>query len=138
MIQETIKTQMKQVQAFADKLQEQVRPQLEKANQEGKRVLKQLGAEVGESDSLSQIFAQIREHNPTLKQLIFNIDAATYDARKQLSWNANMMSAYAVMEAEKAYAKQVKPTLTRYAESVEAQIKQLTDKAIDLKAKVLN
>lgn len=138
MIQETIKSQIKHVQELADKLQEQIKPQLEKANQEGKRVLQQLGAEVEENSSVSTVFSQIREHNPTLKQLFLNLDTATYDARKQLSWNANMMSAYALMEAEKAYDKQVKPVVNRYVENVEAQLKVLTEKAAELKSKVTN
>ena len=85
MIQEAFKSQFKQVQAISEKVQSQLKPQLDKAAKEGKKVLSQLGATKTEEKSISEIIAEIREQNPTLKRLILSLDSATYDARKQLT-----------------------------------------------------
>ncbi len=138
MIQETFKSQLKQVQAISDKVQSTLKPQLDKATQEGKKVLSQLGATATEDKSISEVIAEIREHNPTLKSLILNLDTATYDARKQLSWNANMMSAYALFQAETKFEKEVKPAVEGYLSNAESKLKSLLEKATELKAKVIN
>lgn len=138
MIQETFKSQLKQVQAISEKVQSTLKPQLDKATQEGKKVLSQLGATATEEKSISEVIAEIREHNPTLKSLILNLDTATYDARKQLSWNANMMSAYALFQAETKFEKDVKPAVEGYLSNAESKFKALLEKANELKAKVVN
>ena len=138
MIQEAFKSQFKQAQAISEKVQSQLKPQFDKAAKEGKKVLSQLGATKTEEKSISEIIAEIREQNPTLKRLILSLDSATYDARKQLSWNASMMSAYAKFQAEIKFDKNVKPAVESYIATAENQFKTLLDKANELKAKVIN
>jgi len=138
MIQEAFKSQFKQVQAISEKVQSQLKPQLDKATKEGKKVLSQLGATKTEEKSVSEIIAEIREQNPTLKRLILSLDSATYDARKQLTWNASMMSAYAKFQAEIKFEKDVKPAVEGYLSTAESQFKTLLEKANELKAKVIN
>jgi len=141
MIQEAFKSQFKQVQEISEKVQSQLKPQLDKAAKEGKKVLSQLGATKTEEKSISEIIAEIREQNPTLKRLILSLDSATYDARKQLTWNASMMSAYAKFQAEIKFEKlekKVKPAVEEYLSTAESQFKTLLEKANELKAKVIN
>lgn len=138
MIQETFKTQLKQIQSVSEKVQSQLKPQLDKATAEGKKVLSQLGSTETEEKSVAEIIAEIREHNPTLKRLILNLDSATYDARKQLSWNASMMSAYAKLQAEIKFNKDVKPAIEEYVATVDGKFKSLLEKANELKGKVTN
>ncbi len=138
MIQEAFKSQFKQVQAISEKVQSQLKPQLDKAAKEGKKVLSQLGATKTEEKSISEIISEIREQNPTLKRLILSLDSATYDARKQLTWNASMMSAYAKFQAEIKFDKNVKPAVENYLSTAESQFKTLLEKANELKEKVIN
>ena len=138
MIQEAFKSQLKQVQAIREKVQSQLKPQFDKAAKEGKKVLSQLGATKTEEKSVSEIITEIKEHNPTLKRLILNLDLATYDTRKQFTWNANMMSAYAKFQAEIKFEKNIKPAVEGYLSTAESQFKAFLDKANELKAKVIN
>ncbi|UZE94763.1 hypothetical protein [Alkalimarinus alittae] len=138
MIQETFKTQLKQIQTVSEKVQSQLKPQLDKATKEGKKVLSQLGSNAIEEKTVAEVIAEIREHNPTLKRLILNLDSATYDTRKQLSWNATMMSAYAKLQAESKFNNDVKPVISDYLTSVDGKIKSLLEKANELKGKVIS
>ena len=138
MIQETFKTQLKQIQSVSDKVQSQLKPQLDKATKEGIKVLSQLGSDVTEEKTVAEVIAEIREHNPTLKRLVLNLDSATYDARKQFSWNATMMSAYAKLQAEIRFNKEVKPTIEEYLSTADEKFKFLLEKANELKGKVVN
>ncbi|WP_250657878.1 hypothetical protein [Alkalimarinus coralli] len=138
MIQETFKSQIKQIQSVSEKVQSQLKPQLDKATKEGKKVLSQLGSTDTDNKSAAEIIAEIREHNPTLKRLILNLDTATYDARKQLSWNAAMMGSYAKLQAENKFNTDVKPAIDSYLSTVDSKVKELLEKANELKAKVTN
>ena len=149
MIQSTIQNQIKYFQATAEKLQAKFQPQLDKVNEEGRTFLKNMGATLEEGKSLSEVVAQLREKNPSLKSFLYNLDAATYDARKKIEWNANMIPAFAKFEAEKKFEKEVKPVIKSYAEkaegyieTAESNVKELAQKATDLgnelKAKVSN
>jgi len=64
------------------KLQEQSTQQWQKANEELQRILKELGADNTEEQSLSGMIRDIREKNPSFRDLMLSVDAATYDARK--------------------------------------------------------
>jgi predicted nucleic acid-binding Zn-ribbon protein len=138
MIQDTFKSQLKQIQSVNDKVLAQLKPKLDKATKEGKKALNQLGSSAIEDKSIAEIIADIREHNPTLKSLILNLDSATYDARKQLSWNTTMMGAYAKLQAEIKFEKDIKPALKAYASNVEDNINTLFAKVTELKTKVIN
>ncbi|WP_369601837.1 hypothetical protein AAIA72_02275 [Hahella sp. SMD15-11] len=96
---------------------------------EGKRVLKQLGADLDNAPTLADVVAQLREKNPDLKTLSYNLDAATYDLRERLKWNARMMAAYSQLQAEKAFEEKVKPQLQAYTEQLENQLRALREKA---------
>ncbi|RMF17079.1 MAG: hypothetical protein D6758_06940 [Gammaproteobacteria bacterium] len=96
---------------------------------EGKRVLKQLGADLDQSRNLADVVAQLREKNPDLKTLSYNLDAATYDLRNRLVWNTRMMAAYSRLQAEKALDTKVKPQIQAYTEQLESQLKTLREKA---------
>jgi hypothetical protein len=136
----SLKTQIKQ-------LQDKFQPQIDKVNVEGRNFLKNMGATTIEGKSLSEIFAEIREKNPSVKSFLYNLDAATYDLRKKIEWNANMIPAFAKFEAEKKFERKVKPFLDSYLEkaegyieSAESGVKDLADKATkfseEFKAKV--
>ena len=136
----TIKTQIKQ-------LQDKFQPQIDKVSTESRTFLKNMGATVVEGKSLSEVVAQLREKNPSIKSFLYNLDAATYDLRKKIEWNANMIPAFAKFEAEKKFERKVKPVLDSYVEkaegyieSAESSVKELADKATklgsELKAKV--
>ncbi len=96
---------------------------------EGKRVLKQLGADLDNAPTLADVVAQLREKNPDLKTLSYNLDAATYDLRERLKWNTRMMAAYSQLQAEKAFEEKVKPQLQAYTEQLENQLRALREKA---------
>lgn len=117
-------------------LQSSLNSQWKKAAAEGKKILAELGAETTEEATLSDIVAQIRENNPSLRQLAINLDRATYDSRKKLEWNARMMSAYAKFRAEVEYQKNLKPRLDSYRETTVSQWQQLSDQAGRLKARL--
>lgn len=138
MIQDTFKTQLKQIQTVGEKVQSQLKPQIDKAALEGKKVLSQLGSSTAEDKTVAEVIAEIREHNPTLKRLILNLDSATYDTRKQLTWNATMMSAYAKLQAENKFNEDVKPLINEYLTSVDSKFKALVEKATELKGKVIS
>ncbi len=138
MIQEAFRTQIKQVQSVGEKIHSKLKPQLDKATKEGKKVLSQLGSDTTEEKTVAGVIAEIREHNPTLKRLILNLDSATYDTRKQLSWNAAMMSAYAKLQAEIKFNKDLKPAIDGYLSTVDEKLKSLLEKANEFKSKVIN
>lgn len=133
-----LKTQppLRQVADLRDKLETQFRPQIDRASQELKRMLKQLGAETDQVHSLSDLVTQLRKRNPTLKALLINIDTATYDARKQLSWNVHMLSAFALNKAEEAYLRDLKPLLADYRKQAEARVQAFADKAAEYRGKM--
>ena len=96
------------------KLQEQSTQQWQKANEELQRILKELGADNTEEQSLSGMIRDIREKNPSFRDLMLSLDAATYDARKKFSWNAHMTSAYVLNKVEASYTNDLKPMIENY------------------------
>lgn len=128
MLQE-LRTQFKQVQVLREKVESRLQPQLNRASGELKKMLKQLGADVDQTHSLAEIVAQVRERNPSISKLMLNLDAATYDTRKQLSWNAHMLSAFAYNKAEQAYTQDLKPRLDNYRSRAESRIRNLVQRA---------
>lgn len=137
-MQEQIKTQIEQLKEQGEKLQVQVNKQLDKAKAEGLRILRELGAQVedGESVSLNNVVKDIRENNEGVRDFVRKLNVATYDNRFELNWNANMMSAYAKLQANKTYAKNVEPRLIEVRDSVEAQIKEFSEKAKELRTRI--
>ncbi|AZZ91510.1 hypothetical protein EUZ85_12510 [Hahella sp. KA22] len=131
------KSQVDRLTTLKDQLQRQLQSGLSTVEQEGKKVLNQLGADLDNEDkSLKAVVTRIRAKNNTLKDFARNIDAATYDVRGRIRWNATMMSAYAKMQAEKAMDKEVKPRLETYKHNLESRIKDLLDKVTLLKEKI--
>ena len=125
MLQVDIKAPLKSAQDLRGRVEARVGPQLSRANTELQRMLKQLGADTRKAHTLAEIVNQIRVHNRSWKSLKLNLDAATYDTRKQISWNAHMMSAYAYLKAEQAFARDLKPKLDSYRASAEARLLSL-------------
>lgn len=137
MIQEKIKTQLEQIKGQGEKLQGQLNKQLDKAKEEGIRILREMGAEVKEDNvNLREVVADLRAANPTLRQFIQKLDVATYDNRFRASWNANMGAAYAKLQAEKTYIKELRPRLEEVRTKVEAQVSQLQTKAKELRERI--
>lgn len=138
MVQEKFKTQLEQIKEQSEKFQGQVNKQLEKAKAEGLRILNELGADVSEGDklSLNEIIAKLRENNAGVSDFLRKLNVATYDNRFELNWNANMMSAYAKLQANKTFAKNVEPRLIEVRDSVEAQLKELGEKAKEFRTKL--
>ncbi len=102
----------------------QVRPQFDKASGEFRKVLKDLGVSGNEEQSLKEVIAQIRRKNPTFRDLSLNLDMATYDLRKKLWWDANMLTAYAYDKAGKTYETEVAPKFTHARERAESEARK--------------
>ena len=133
MIQDKIKTQLEQIKGQGEKIQGQVNKQLDKVKAEGIRILREMGAEVKEDNlNLREVVAELRAANPTLRQFIQKLDVATYDNRFRASWNANMGAAYAKLQAEKTFVKELRPRLDEVRTKVEVQVSQLQSKAKEL------
>lgn len=111
------------------KLQEQTSQQWQKANAELQRVLRELGAQDAENESFPEMIRDIREKNSSFRELMLSLDAATYDTRKRLSWNAHMTSAYLMNQVEASYTNDLKPMVANYrqqaSERLNALLKQL-------------
>lgn len=139
MIQDNIKTQLENLQNASKKVQSELTVQVKKAEEGGLRVLGEIaGGEINKGTPLSEVVAKIRANNPSLKKFLLNLDAATYDTRKQLAWNTNMMAAYAKFQAEQSIERDIKPTLDTYLAEAENKLKSVAEKANEMKAKVLN
>lgn len=138
MVQEKLKTQIDQLKEQREKLQDQVNKQLSKTKTEAVRILRELGAEVedGEKLDFNSIVSKLRENNKSVGEFVRKLNVATYDNRFDLNWNANMMSAYAKLQANKTYAKNVEPKLIEVRDSLEAQLKELSEKAKELRTKL--
>ncbi len=133
MIQDKIKTQLDQIKGQGEKIQGEVNKQLDKVKAEGIRILREMGAEVkDDSLNLRDVVAELRAANPTLREFIQKLDVATYDNRFRASWNANMGAAYARLQAEKTYVKELRPRLAEVRTKVEEQVTQLQSKAKEL------
>lgn len=133
MLQDSLKSRLENVHSMREKLETRMRPQFDWATLELKKVVRDMGAEPNESASLTEIVSQIRERNPSLRQLATRFDIATYDLRKKLWWNANMMSAYFTERAEQTFNQDVKPKISHYRSSAESRTKFLIDRIRDFR-----
>lgn len=132
MIQESLKNGLETVQATRKRLEEQLRPQLDWASEELRKVLADLGADSSEPASLQELIGQIRAKNPSVRALARRLDVATYDLRKKLWWDANMMTAYVTDKAGKAYQAEVKPKLVEARERAESQARRTLEQLREL------
>jgi len=105
--------------------QSQVRPQFDRASGELRKVLKDLGVSVDEERSLKEVVTQIRAKNPTFRDFSLNLDMATYDLRKKLWWDANMLTAYAYDKAGQTFQTDVAPRFTEAKERAESEARRL-------------
>ena len=125
----SLKGSSEQMNAFTDRLGKRVKARWGKAETEGRKVLDQLGAQLDADDrSLRAVVSRLRSKNPTLKVFARNLDVATYDLRGRLNWDLSMMSAYAKLQAEKAYSKDIKPRIDQYASQLEETLKTLKER----------
>ncbi|MFE8071488.1 hypothetical protein QQM79_10545 [Marinobacteraceae bacterium S3BR75-40.1] len=131
-MQDRLKQSLEQITNVKGELQEALNQQFTRASGELKAILKELGVDLNQVKSLGDVVTQLRAKNPTLKNLMLNLDAATYDTRKRLSWNAYMTSAYARTRAEEAYEQNLRPRITEYADTAETQVRELIEKATAL------
>lgn len=136
MIQESLKNSLESVQATRKRLEDQVRPKLDWATAELKKVLADLGADVSEPTTLANVVAQVREKNPSLKALARQFDVATYDLRKKLWWDANMVTAYFSDQAGKTYQAEVKPKIVEARDRAESQARQAIEQLRELAQKL--
>lgn len=136
MVQEQLKKPLQQVNDIREKLQAQVNTRWGRANEELRRVLTELGAEPAEDQKLGDIIQQIREKNPSFRELMLSLDAATYDTRKKASWDAHMISAYLWQKAGDAYQNDLRPLVDNYREQAEGRLQDLIEQAHKLRARV--
>ncbi|MGP4844322.1 hypothetical protein ACTXGQ_09345 [Marinobacter sp. 1Y8] len=133
MLQDSLKSGLDNINAARDKVTSTLRPQLNTAGVELKKVLRELGVESNEPQSLRDIVRQIRHHSPSLRKFSLRLDLATYDLRKKLWWNANMMSAYIADHAERTYELELKPKFSSYRSTAESRAKTLIDQLRDFR-----
>lgn len=136
MIQDKVKVQLDQLKKQSEKLQVELGKGLEVAKVEGQRILKELGVSHAEKIDLNELVAELRKANPSIRTFLRNLDVATYDNRFRLNWNATMISAYAKQQAEKTYAKDVKPRLAEVRDTVASQLREVQAKTQELRAKI--
>ncbi|WP_020408451.1 hypothetical protein [Hahella ganghwensis] len=111
------------------KFQSQISSGISLLETEGRKFLNNLGADLDNEDrSLTAIITRLRQKNPTLKQFTLNLDTSTYDLREKASWNLHMMSAYARIQAEKAYQRDLRPRIVAVIERLDAGFKKLSER----------
>lgn len=151
-IKNTISTQLEQAKNTQEKLQTIVNVQFEKAGEEVRKILKDMGANVvaGEPVNVSTALTEIKNNAGSIREFVNNIDIATYDIRNRFSWNAHMLSAFAELKAVKAveqaieeakpkinaYRDQVETTVAPYREKVNAQLNVIAEQATTIKDQV--
>lgn len=137
MIQDKVKGQIDQFKKQSDNLQAQLNKSLSAAKAEGQRILKEMGVESGaEKINLQELLAELRQANPTVRDFIRNLEVATYDNRFRLNWNTTMISAYARQQAEKAYAKDIKPRISEARSSLMDQLHDVRNRTQEIRAKI--
>jgi hypothetical protein len=110
--------------SLKQRYESQVRPQFDKASGEFRKVLKDMGVSVDEERSLKEVITQIRAKNPTFRDLTLNLDMATYDLRKKLWWDANMLTAYAYDRAGKTFETEVAPKFNQARDRAESEARK--------------
>ena len=137
MIQDKVKVQLDQIKKQSEKLQAELSKGLEVAKLEGQRILHEMGVDTSaEKIDLQELVEELRQANPTVRDFLRNLNVATYDNRFRLNWNATMISAYAKQQAEKTYAKDVKPKLAEVRDTVTAQLREVQAKTQELRSKL--
>lgn len=111
--------------SLKQRYESQVRPQFNRASGEFRKVLKDLGVSMDEERSFKEVIAQIRTKNPTFRDLTLNLDMATYDLRKKLWWDANMLTAYAYDRAGKTFETDVAPKFSQARDRAESEARKL-------------
>jgi len=111
--------------SLKQRYESQVRPQFDRASGELSKVLKELGVSVDQERSFKEVIAQVRAKNPTFRDLTLNLDMATYDLRKKLWWDANMLSAYAHDKAGKTFEAEVAPRFSQARERAESEARRI-------------
>ena len=117
-MQVNLKSSTEQLNTIKERVAKQFQVQWNKAEAQGRKVLNELGADLMQKTNPCHL--SVCPHscqNPTLKVLATNLDVATYDLRGRLTWDLNMMSAYAKMRAEQTFERDIKPRITEYLES---------------------
>lgn len=138
MIQDKVKVQLDQIKKQSEKLQVELGKGLEVAKVEGQRILKELGVDTSaEKIDLNELVTELRKANPSVRDFLRNLNVATYDNRFRLNWNTTMISAYAKQQAEKTYAKDVKPRIAEVRETVSSQLREVQAKTQELRAKII-
>lgn len=136
MIQARVKDQIDLLKKQSDKFQAEFSKRLDVAKVEGQRILKELGVETGtEKKDITEVLAELRAANPTVREFFRNLNVATYDNRFRFNWDATMISAYAKQQAEKTYLKELKPRLQEVRSSLNEQLKEVQAKTQTLRAK---
>ncbi|WP_166265285.1 hypothetical protein [Marinobacter caseinilyticus] len=135
MIQDSLKSGLDSARTLRQRIETQLRPQLDRATVEFKKVLTDLGADVSEPRPMSDVIARIRAKNPTFRSLASSVDIATYDLRKKLWWDANMMTAYVTDRAGQTYSSQVKPKFEDAINRAGAQLRQAMVQVRELTAR---
>ncbi len=135
MNQQSLKQRLESVQAASKRLEEQLRPGFDRASAELKKVLQDLGADLSEPRSMAEVVSQIRSRNPSLRAFALHLDAATYDLRKKLWWDANMMTAYVTDKAGKTYQADVRPMLAQARSRAEAEARKVMVQLRELTAR---
>jgi uncharacterized protein YyaL (SSP411 family) len=142
-IQKTLNNQLEQAKTAQSKIQTVLNEQFEKAGVEVRKILKDLGVTV-ETDApitLKNALVEIKQNNNSVRELITNIDIATYDVRNRVSWNAHMLSALAELKAIKAVEQAVetaKPKVAAYKEQVEGTVNPYIEQANGYTQKVIS
>ncbi|TGN41274.1 hypothetical protein [Marinobacter confluentis] len=111
--------------SLKQRYQSQVRPQFDRASGEFRKVLRDLGVSMDEERSLKEVVSQIRAKNPSFRELSLNLDMATYDLRKKLWWDANMLTAYAYDRAGKTFETEVAPRFNSARARAESEARRL-------------
>jgi gas vesicle protein len=142
-ISKTLNSQLEQAKTAQTKIQSVLNEQFEKAGVEVRKILKDLGVSV-EGDSpitLKEALAEIKQNNASIRELVTNIDIATYDVRNRFSWNAHMLSALAELKALQAVEQAVenaKPKLSACKEQVEDKVNPYIEQANGYSQKVIS
>ncbi|MDX1801068.1 MAG: hypothetical protein R3303_09085 [Marinobacter sp.] len=139
MIQDTLKQSMKKTRETRARFEQQLRPRVSEWSQAVRKMVSELGADVSEPRPLADIIADLRRSNPSLRDFNRRLDLATYDLRKKLWWDANMMTAYVTDRAERAYRVEIKPRLEQARSHADASarraltfIRELTERRDDM------
>lgn len=141
-VQKTLNNQLEQAKSAQAKIQSVMNSQFDKAGLEVRKILKDMGANVVDNEpvKIKDALFEIKQNTSSVRQLVNNIDIATYDVRNRVSWNAHMLSALAELKAVKAVEQAVentKPKLAACKGQVESTVSPYIEQANGYTQKVL-